>query len=164
MSCSGWLTTPSLSSGSSGSFSYSSSVYSFYLFLNSSASTRSLPFISFFVPIFGQNIPLISPVFLRRALVFPLLWFSSSFMHCSLKKACLLLLPTFLQKSAFSWVYLSLSPLLFTSLVSLAIGKASSDNRFAFWLFFFFGMVLFTASCTLMELHPSFFRHTVYKF
>ena len=44
MSGSGWLTTPSQSYGSSGSFLYTSSVCSFYLFLISSASTKSLPF------------------------------------------------------------------------------------------------------------------------
>jgi len=34
------------------------------------------------------------------------------------------------------------SPLLFASLLSSAICKASSDNHFAFLLFFFFGIVL----------------------
>ena len=37
----------------------------------------------------GQNVPLMSSIFLKRSLVFPLLLFSSSFMHCSLKKAFL---------------------------------------------------------------------------
>ena len=60
---------------------YSSSMYSFHLFLISSASTKSLPFISFIVPIFGQNLPLISPILLKRSLVFPLLLFSSIFIH-----------------------------------------------------------------------------------
>ena len=99
-----------------------------------------------FLPL-GQNVPLISPIFLKRSLVFSLLFFSSSFIHCSLKKA-FLSLHAVLWKSAFSWIYLSLSPLLFASLLSLAICKASSDNHFAFSLFFFFGMVLFAASCT----------------
>ena len=44
MSSSGWLTTPSWLSDSLQSFLYSSSVYSFHLFLISSASTRSLLF------------------------------------------------------------------------------------------------------------------------
>ena len=89
MSGSGWLTTPFQSSSSSGYFLYSSSVYSFHPFLISSATTKSLPFISFIVPIFGQNIPFISPVFLKRSLLFPLLLFSSSFTHCSLKMSFL---------------------------------------------------------------------------
>ena len=51
---------------------------------------------------------------------------------------------------AFSWVYLSLSPLLFASLLSSAICKVSWDNHFAFLQFFFFGMVFITASCTML--------------
>ena len=87
MSGSWWLTTTSRLSGLLRSFLYSSSMYSSHLFLIASASTRSLPFLSFTVPVFGQNIPLIFPVFLKRSLVFPLLLFYSTFMHCSWKKA-----------------------------------------------------------------------------
>ena len=96
-----------------------------------------------------QNVPLISPIFLKRSLVFPLLLFSSSFIHCSLKKSFLYLCAIF-WKSAFSWIYLSLSPLLFACLLSLGICKSSSDNNLAFSLFFFWGMVLFSASCTIL--------------
>ena len=122
-------------------------MYSFHLFLISSVLTSLYHFLSFIVPIFKQNIPLVSPVFLKRSLVFPLLLFSSSFIHCSLKKSFLSLYAV-LWKSAFSWAYVFLSPLLFASLLSLAICKASSDNHFAFLLFIFLGMVLFSASCT----------------
>ena len=114
----------------------------------SSVSTRSLPFLSFIVPIFGQNVPLIFSVFLKRCLVF-LLLFSSSFMYCSLKKAVLSLC-SILWNSSFSWMYFSLSPLLFISLLSSAICKASLDNHFAFLLFLFFGMILFAVSCTTL--------------
>ena len=89
MSGSGWLTTPSQLSSSLKSLLYSSSMYSFHLLLISSASTRSLPFLSFIVAIFGQNVPLILPIFLKGSLVFPLLLFSSTFMHRSLKKVFL---------------------------------------------------------------------------
>ena len=129
---------------------YSSFVYSFHLFLIFSVSTRFLQFTSFIVPVFGQYIPLIAPIFLKRFLVFPHLLFYSSFMHCSLKKA-FLSLRAVLWKPAFSWIYLSLSPLLFIYLLSLAICKASSDNHFAFLPFFFFGMVLFVVSCTILQ-------------
>ena len=44
----------------------------------------------------------------------------------------------------------SLSSLLFTSLLSSSIHKASSDNHFAFFHLFFFGMLLVTASCTIL--------------
>ena len=105
---------------------------------------------SFIMLIFGQNAPLISPTFLKRSLVFRLLLFSSSSIHCSLKKAFLSLCAV-LWKSVFSLIYLSLSPLLFTSLLFLTVCKTSSDNHFAFLLFFFFGMVLFAASYTILQ-------------
>ena len=56
-------------------FLYSPSVCSFHLFLISLASTRSLPLLSFIVPIFGLNIPVAFPFFQKRALVFLLLFF-----------------------------------------------------------------------------------------
>ena len=123
-------------------------MYSFHLFLMSSVSPGSLPFLSFIVPIFVWNSPLMLPVFLTSSLIFPLLLFSSMIKHCSLKKTFLSLLAIF-WNSAFNWMYLSLSPLLFP--YSSTSCKAYSDNHFAFLLFFFFGMVLFTASCTILQ-------------
>ena len=110
-------------------------MYSSHLFLISSA----LPFLFFIVPIFGQNVPLIFPVFLKRSLVFPLLLFSSSFMHCSLKKSFWSLCAV-LWHFAFSWMYLSLSPLYFASLLSSATCKVCSDMPSCFcfslgWLY-----------------------------
>ena len=67
---------------------------------------------------------LVSLIFLNRSLVFPILLFSSISLHCSLKKAFLSLL-AILWNSAFSWVYISLLPLPFTSLLFSAICKAS---------------------------------------
>ena len=124
-------------------------MYSFHLFLISSASTRSLPFLCFIVPIFGWISPLMFPIFLMRFLVFPLLLFSSIIKHCWLKKPFLSLL-AILWSCMFSWVHLSLSSLLFTSLHVSTICEASSDNHFAFLLFFFFGMVLFATSYSLV--------------
>ena len=54
------------------SFLYSSSVYFYHLFLISSASVRSIPFLSFIVPIFVWNVPLVSLIFLKGSLVFPI--------------------------------------------------------------------------------------------
>src|SRR5574339_617115 len=73
-------------------FLYSSSVYSCHLFLISSASVRSIPFLSFIEPIFAYNVPLVSLIFLKRSLVFPILLFSSISLHLSLRKAFLSLL------------------------------------------------------------------------
>ena len=49
----------------------------YYLFLMPSASVRSILFL-LFVPMFAWNFPLISLIFLKKSLVFPIL-FSSSF-------------------------------------------------------------------------------------
>ena len=66
MSGSRWVITPSWLSGSWSSYLYSSSVYSCHLFLISSASFRSIPFLSFIEPIFAWNVPLVSVIFLKR--------------------------------------------------------------------------------------------------
>ena len=108
MSGSGCVATPSWLLLSSISFLYNYSVYSFYLFLISSTSIRSLLFLSFIVPIFGWNTPWIFPVFLKKSLVFPLLLFSCLSLHRSWKNAFLCLL-AILWNSEFSWVYHSLS-------------------------------------------------------
>ena len=126
------------------SFLYSSSMCSYYVFLMSSASVRSIPFLSFIVPILAWDIYLVSPIFWKRSLVFPILLFSSISLHWPLRKVFISLL-AILWNSAFKWVYLSFSLLPLSSLLSLAIFKASSDNHFSFLLFFFLGMVLITA-------------------
>ena len=59
-------------------FLYSFSVYSCHLFLISSGSVSSIHFLSFFVPIFAWNVPLVSLIFLKRSLVFPILLFIRS--------------------------------------------------------------------------------------
>ena len=133
-----WVITPSWLSGSWRSFLYSSSVYSCHLFLTSYASVRSLPFLSFIVPIFAWNIPLVSIIFLKRSLVFSILSFSSISLHWSLRRPFLSLL-AILWKSAFRCLYLSFSPLLFASLLSTAICKASPRQPFCFFAFLFHG-------------------------
>ena len=64
------------------------------------------------MPIFAWNVPWISLIFLNRSLVFPILLLSSISLHWSLRKAFLSFL-AILWNSAFKWVYLSFSPLLF---------------------------------------------------
>ena len=132
-------------------------MYSCHLFLISSASVMTLLFFfSFIVPIFARNIRLVSPIILKRSLVFPILLSPSIFLHCSLKKAFLSLL-AILWNAAFSWVYLSLSPLPFTSLLFSAICKASWDNHFDFLHFMLLGMVLVTTSYKMLwiSIHSS---------
>ena len=65
------MITPLWSSKSLKYFLYSSSVYSYLVFFISSASVRSIPFLSFIVLIFAWNILLVSLIFLKRSLVFP---------------------------------------------------------------------------------------------
>ena len=85
-----------------------------------------------------------------RSLVFPILLFSSISLLCSLCKGFLSLL-AILWNSAFRWIYLSFSPLLLAYPLFSAICKASSYNHFAFSYIFFLGMVLITASCTILR-------------
>ena len=89
MSGSRWVITPLWLFGSWRSFLYSSSVYSCHLFLISSASVRFIPLLSFTEPIFAWNVPLVSLIFLKRSLVFPILLFSSISSQWSLRKAFL---------------------------------------------------------------------------
>ena len=96
MSGSRWVITPSWLFGSLRPFFYSSSVYSCLLFLISSASVRCMLFLSFIVPIFVWSVSLISLIFLKRSLVFPILLFFSVSLHWSLRKA-------FLSRLAVLW-------------------------------------------------------------
>ena len=64
MSGSRWVITPSWLSGSWRLFS----VYFRHRFLISTASVRSIPFLSFIVAIFAWNIPLVSLILLKRSL------------------------------------------------------------------------------------------------
>ena len=145
-------------------FLYSSSVYSCHVFLISFTSVRSIPLLSFIVPILAWNIPLVSSVLLTRSLVLPILLFSSISLHWSLRMA-LLSLHALLWNSALIWKYLSLCLLPFTSLLFSAICKVSSDNYFTFLHIFFFGMILVTTSCTMFQtsVHSCSSRHSVYQ-
>ena len=68
-----WVIKPSWLAGSFRSFLYSSSVYSCHLFLTASVYVRSIPYLSFIVPIFAWNVPLLSLIFLKRSQIFPIL-------------------------------------------------------------------------------------------
>ena len=148
MSDSRWVITPLWLSGSWRSFWCSSSVYSCHIFLISSASVRSIPFLSFVEPTFAWNIPLVSLIFLKRSLVFLILLFSS---------IC-----------ADHWGRLSISPCYFLELcIQMGISvlfsfvfcfssftvtcKASSDSHCAFFAFLYMGMVLIPVSCTMSQ-------------
>ena len=110
MSGSRWVIIPSWLSGSWRSFLYSSSVYSCPLLLISSSFVRSIPFMSYIMPIFSWNVPLVSLIFLKRSLIFPILFVSSISLHWSLSKVFLCLL-AILWNSVFKWLSLSFPPL-----------------------------------------------------
>ena len=67
-------------------------LYSCHFFLIASTSFRSIQFLSFIAPIFAWKVPLVSLIFLKRSLVFPILLFSSISLHWLLRKAFLFLL------------------------------------------------------------------------
>ena len=124
-------------------FFYSSSMYSCHLFLISSASVRSIPFLSFIQPILAWNVPLVSLISsLSHSVVF-LYFFALITEEGFLFSSCY---PSeFCVQMGISFLFsLPLASLLF-----LAICKASSDNHFAYLHFFFLEMVLITASCTM---------------
>ena len=141
--------TPSWLSRSWRSFLCISSVYSCHLFLISFASLRSTISVLYWGHLCMKCSLGISD-FLKRSLVFPILLFSSISLPWSLRKAFLSLL-AILWNSEFRWVCLSASPLPFASLLFSAICKPSSVNHFAFLYFYFLGIILITASCTILQ-------------
>ena len=112
-------------------------MYSSHL-LTSFASVMSIPFLSFIVPIFGLNVPLVFLIFLNRSLVFPKILFSLFLCNVHLIRLSyisLLFLAT-LHSDGYIFFFFPLLLLLF---FSSAIFKASLDNYFAFFSFIFLG-------------------------
>ena len=110
-----WVTTPSWSYRSLRAFLHTSFVYPCLLFLIFSTYVRLLLFLSFFAYLcmkysFGMS------NLLKISLVFPILSFLSIYLHWLLRNAFFSLFAV-LWSSAFSWVYLSLYPLPFASLL-----------------------------------------------
>ena len=118
----------------------SSSVYSCHL-LVSSASVRSIPFLSFIEPIFAWNVHLVSLIFLTFY-CFHLFLFIDRWGRLSY-----LTLVFFGTLHSDAYIF----PFLCFWLLFTAICKASSASHFAFWHFFFLGMVLITASYTMSQ-------------
>ena len=132
-------------SGSLRSSLYSS-VYPYYLFLVSSASVGSIPFLSFIVPIFAWNVPLVSLIFLKRSLVFPTLLFSSISLHWSLRKAFLSSLLFFGTLHSNRYIF----PLLLCLLLLFFFQLFVRPPQKTILPFFFLGMVFITTSYTML--------------
>ena len=90
-------------------------MYSCHLFLISSASVRCIPFLSFIVPIFAWNVPLVSLIFLKRSLVFLILLFSSICTDCWGRLSYLLLFFGTLHSNGYVFPFLLCFLLLFLS-------------------------------------------------
>ena len=111
-------------------------MYSCHLFLISSASGGSIPFLSFIVTIFAWNVPLVSLIFLKRYLVFPiLLFFSISWL---LRKPSLSLL-SILWISAFKWVYLTFILCLLHLFFSQLFVRLPQTSIFSIYISFSWG-------------------------
>ena len=152
MSGSRWGITPSWLSWSWRSSLYCSYFYSFHLFLTYYASLRSIPFLSFIVGIFAWNIPLVSLIFLKRSLIFPILLFSSISLHWWLRTSFLSLL-TILWNSAFKcsngYIFPFLLYLLLLFFYHLFV-RPPQTTLLPFCISFFLGMVLITVSCKML--------------
>ena len=117
-------------------FLYSSFVYYCHLFLIYCAYVRSLQLLSFTMLILAWEVPLVSPIFLKKSLVFLVLLFSSIYLHCLRRPSYLsLLFLGFCIQLGISF----LSPLPFAFLLFSAICYTSSDHHFALMDFFFWG-------------------------
>ena len=130
-------------------FLYSSSVYSCHLFLISSASVRSIPFLCFMVPVFTWNVTLVSLNFPKEisSLTHSII-FSSISLHCSHRKSFLSIL-AIPWSSTFRWVYLSFLSLAFYLSSFLNYLWVLLRQPFCLSHLFFLWMVLITASCTM---------------
>ena len=121
-------------------------LFSCYLFLISSASVRSIPFLSFYVLIFVWNVPLVSPIFLKRSLVYPILLLSSVSLHVYLGRFSYLPLLFFgtLHSDGYIFPFLLCLLLLFFSQLFVRLLRQPCLP------FFFLGMILITPSCTML--------------
>ena len=117
-------------------FLYSCSVYSCHPFLISSVSVRSILFLSFNVPIFAWNVPLVSLIFLKRSVVFPLLLLPLFLCIGPGGRLSYLSLLFFGTLHSDGCVFPYLSPLPFAFLLFSTICKASSNSLWPFCISF----------------------------
>ena len=116
--------------------------------LSISVSVRSIPFLSFIGPMLAWNVPLISLIFLKRSLVFPILLFSSISLHWSLRKAFLSLL-AILWNSASKWVNLSFLLCFLLLFFSQLFARPPQTAILLFCISLFLGIVSIPVSCIM---------------
>ena len=147
-----WVTTLLGLSRSLWSFLNSSSVYSCQFCLISSASVRFLLFVPYCAHL-AWNVPLISPVFLKRSLVFPILLVSSISLHCSLHLGRFSYLSLLFSGTLYSlrYIFPFLSCLL---LLSLVICEISSATTLPYSISFSLGWFCHWLLYNIMNFHP----------
>ena len=125
-------------------------MYSCHLFLISSVSVRSIPFLFFYCAHLCMKFSLGVSNFFEEISSVPHSHLShNSFLYLFALITFLFLL-AILWNSAFRCLCLSFSPFLFACLHFTAICKASSDSHFAiFFHFFSMGIILIPVSCTM---------------
>ena len=165
MSGSRWVITPSWFSQPWRSFLYSSSVYSFHLFLISSASVRSMSFLSFIVSIFAWNDSSLGICNFPEEI--------SGLSHCIvflylftlITEEGFLISPCYFLELCIQMGISFLFSLLFASLLLTALGLLSFLRQpFCFLHFFPLGMVLIPISCTMSWTSIHSCSGTHYKF
>ena len=148
MSGSRSVITPSRLSGSWRSFLYSSSVYSCHLFLIAYVSVRSTSFLSFIEPIFAWNVPLVSLIFLKRFLVFSILFFSF-YLFSLITEEVFLISPCYSLEICIQMGISFLFSFAFSFSSFLSYLKVLVRQPFCLLHFFLLKMVLITASYTM---------------
>ena len=111
-------------------FLFSSSVYSYHLFLISFASVRSIPFLSFNEPIFAWNIPLISLIF--GEISSPSHSIAFLYFFVVIAEEGFLISPGYSSELCIQMEISFLFSFAFASFLFTAICKASSDSHFPF--------------------------------
>ena len=142
------MITPFWLPGSLRPFWYSLSVYFCHLFLIASASLRYIIFLSFVVLIFAWNFPLVSLIFLKRSPSFPFYCFPLFICidHRGRLSYLSLLFFGTLNSDRYIFPFLLCLQLIFFSPLFVRPTQATMLP----FSFLFLGMVLITASCTML--------------
>src|ERR1700733_4903716 len=127
---------------------YSSSVYSLHLSFIPSSSPIIFPSFVLSEPILGAAVFVIFFIFANISFVLPFFPSSSNSLHISFRWFSLSSL-AFFRKVLFSTFTLSLFPVFFASLLSVATLIASSDSHGVVFLANFFGTYFSAASCSI---------------
>ena len=128
-------------------------MYSCHDFLISSASVRSLLFLSFILTISAWNVRLIAPVFLKKSVVFPNLFFPVFFFLFVLRLSYLSLL---FSGTLHLIEYISPFPLcLLLPLFSQLFGRPPHMITLPSCISLLLGLVLVSTSCTMLQCYKT---------